>query len=417
MANGGHPRADVDGERLWRRHMEMAELGATPKGGVNRAALTPADIEVHARLARWARDRGFTVEIDAYGNQFMRRPGSRDAPPIASGSHSDTQPTGGRFDGISGVLSAVEALEIIDDAGIVTHRPLEAVIWNNEEGTRFSPTNLGSAVYVGTVPIGAMLAATDRDGATMEDAVRALREAIPWAGPRELGAPMAAFVESHIEQGPELEAEGLDIGVVTAIQGTRKLEIEVVGDEAHAGTTPERMRRDALMDAVRIVTALRELFHDPDDVMRFTVGRFEVSPGALAVVPGRVLFTVDIRHPDDGTLARLSERIEPVCGGAASRCEVRVAETRRAGSTPFAGAVPDAIETAARERGYSYKRMPSGAGHDARYVSEICPSGMVFVPCEEGLSHNERENAAPEDIARGAQVVADALLILDERLP
>ena len=415
MANDGHRRADVDSDRLWRRHMEMAELGATQRGGVNRAALTPADIEVHVRLATWARDRGFTVEIDAYGNQFMRRPGSTDAPAIASGSHSDTQPTGGRFDGISGVLSAVEALEVIDDAGIVTGHPLEAVIWNNEEGTRFSPTNLGSAVYVGTAPADIMLAATDRDGVTMQSAVQTLREAIPWAGSRELGASMAAFVESHIEQGPELEAEGLDIGVVTAIQGTRKFEIEVIGDEAHAGTTPERMRRDAFVDAVRMVTALRELFHDPDDIMRFTIGRFEVSPGALAVVPGRVFFTIDIRHPDDATLARLGDRIEPVCGQAGSRCDVSVTETRRADSTPFEGAVPDAIETAARERGYSYKHMPSGAGHDARNVAEICPSGMVFVPCERGLSHNERENATPEDIARGAQVVADTLLILDER--
>ena len=415
MANQGHQRVDVDGDRLWRRHMEMAELGATQRGGVNRAALTPADIEVHVRLATWARDRGFAVEIDAYGNQFMRRPGSTDAPAIASGSHSDTQPTGGRFDGISGVLSAVEALEVIDDAGIVTSHPLEAVIWNNEEGTRFSPTNLGSAVYVGTAPVDIMLAATDRDGVTMQSAVQALREAIPWAGPRELGTSMAAFVESHIEQGPELEAEGLDIGVVTAIQGTRKFEIEVIGDEAHAGTTPERMRRDAFVDAVQIVTALRELFHDPDDIMRFTIGRFEVSPGALAVVPGRVFFTIDIRHPDDATLSRLGDRIEPVCRQARFRCDVRVTETRRADSTPFEGAVPDAIETAARERGYSYKHMPSGAGHDARHVSEICPSGMVFVPCEQGLSHNERENATPEDIARGAQVVADTLLILDER--
>jgi len=416
-ARGGDRRADVDGDRLWRRHMEMARLGATEKGGVNRAALTPADVEAHARLARRARDRGFAVEIDAYGNQFMRRPGATDAPAVASGSHSDTQPTGGRFDGISGVLSAVEALEAIDDAGIVTGRPLEAVIWNNEEGARFSPTNLGSAVYAGAAPVDALLAAEDRDGVTMESAVRTLREAVPWAAPRRLGAPMAAFVESHIEQGPELEAEGLDVGIVTAIQGTRKFDVEVVGDEAHAGTTPERLRRDAFVDAVRIAAALRELFHDPDDVMRFTIGRFEVSPGALAVVPGRVFFTIDIRHPDDATLARLGDRIEPVCGRAAARCGVRVAETRRAGATPFAGAVPEAIETAVRERGYSYKHMPSGAGHDARYVSEICPSGMVFVPCEGGLSHNERENATPEDVARGAQVVADTLLILDARLP
>ncbi len=397
--------------------MEMAELGATPKGGVNRPALTPTDIEVHVRLAEWARAREFAVEIDAYGNQFMRRSGSESrAGAIASGSHSDTQPTGGRFDGISGVLSAVEALEVIDDAGIETRHPLEAIIWNNEEGTRFSPTNLGSAVYVGSVPIETMLAATDGDGVTMKEAVQNLRDAIPWAGVRELGAPMAAFIESHIEQGPELEAEELDIGVVTAIQGTRKLEVEIIGDEAHAGTTPERMRRDAFVDAVSVASALRELFHDPDDIMRFTIGRFEVSPGALAVVPGHVFFTIDIRHPDNATLARLGDQVEAVCTEAASRCEVRVVETRRADSTPFVGLVPEAVEAASRERGYAYKHMPSGAGHDARYVSEICPSGMVFVPCESGLSHNERENATADDLARGAQVVADTLLILDERL-
>jgi len=410
-------RANVDGDRLWRRHMEMAELGATSKGGVNRPALTPTDIEVHVRLAEWARARKFSVEIDAYGNQFMRRPGLEGMlGAIASGSHSDTQPTGGRFDGISGVLSAVEALEVIDDARIETRHPLEAIIWNNEEGTRFSPTNLGSAVYVGSAPIEKMLAATDREGITMREAVQGLRDAIPWAGKRELGAPLAAFIESHIEQGPDLDAENLNIGVVTAIQGTRKLEVEIIGDEAHAGTTPERMRRDAFVDAVSVASALRELFYDPDDIMRFTIGRFEVSPGALAVVPGRVFFTIDIRHPDNATIAHLGDQVEAVCIEAASRCEVRVVETRRADSTPFAGVVPEAVEAASREREYTYKHMPSGAGHDARYVSQICPSGMVFIPCESGLSHNERESATADDIARGAQVVTDALLILDERL-
>tara|TARA_Y100001960_G_C14756907_1_gene871778 strand:+ start:138 stop:1331 length:1194 start_codon:yes stop_codon:yes gene_type:complete len=397
--------------------MEMAKLGATLRGGVNRPALTSTDIEVHVRLAEWARARKFSVEIDAYGNQFMRRSGSEGKlNAIASGSHSDTQPTGGRFDGISGVLSAVEALEVIDDARIETRHPLEAIIWNNEEGTRFNPTNLGSAVYVGSAPIDKMLAATDREGITMKEAVQNLRAAIPWARERELGAPLAAFIESHIEQGPDLEAENLNIGVVTAIQGTRKLEIEIIGDEAHAGTTPERMRRDAFVDALNVAGALRELFYDPDDIMRFTIGRFEVFPGALAVVPGRVFFTVDIRHPDNAIMARLGDQVEAVCIEAASRCEVRVVETRRADSTPFEGVVTEAVETASRIRGYTYKHMPSGAGHDARYVSEICPSGMVFVPCESGLSHNERENAKADDIARGAQVVTDALLILDERL-
>ena len=293
VANEGARRANVDSERLWRRHMEMAELGATAKGGVNRAALTPTDIEVHVRLPNGPSARFHR------GNRCLRQPihapgpaPTQMTPQWPAAPTSDTQPTGGRFDGISGVLSAVEALEIIDDAGIATRHPLEAVIWNNEEGTRFSPTNLGSAVYVGTAPIDAMLAATDGDGVTMEAAVRALRKAIPLAGTRELKAPMAAFVESHIEQGPELESEGLNIGVVTAIQGTRKFEIEVIGDEAHAGTTPERLRRDAFVDAIQIASALRDLFHDPDDIMRFTIGPLR----GLARRPSRRPRTCDLHH-------------------------------------------------------------------------------------------------------------------------
>jgi|TARA_B100001964_G_scaffold245109_1_gene329993 N-carbamoyl-L-amino-acid hydrolase len=395
----------------------MAKLGATGQGGVNRPALTHADIEVHVRLAKWARDRHFGIEIDSYGNQFMRRAGTiPDALAIVSGSHSDTQPTGGRFDGISGILSAVEALEVIDDAGIATRHPLEIVIWNNEEGVRFNPTNMGSAVYTGASAVDVMLAATDREGNTMGGAVRNLRDAIPWAKVRNLKTPLAAFVELHIEQGPVLEIENLDIGIVTAIQGTRKFEVEIIGDEAHAGTTPERFRRDAFVDAVKIASALRDLFYDPLDILRFTIGRFEVFPGSLAVVPGRVLFAIDLRHPDNAVLKQLGRQVESVCNKAATRCDILVIETRRAHPTSFEGPVPEAIETAAKQRGYSFKHMPSGAGHDARYLNSFCHSGMLFIPCEGGISHNERENTTPEALAKGAQVIADTLLILDERL-
>lgn len=408
---------NIDSDRLWERHLEFAKLGATERGGVNRPALSPPDIELHQKLAIWALERNFIVEIDAYGNQFMRRPGSdANLAPIASGSHSDTQPTGGRFDGISGVLSAIEALEAIDDAHISTRHPMEAIVWNNEEGTRFNPTDLGSAVYTGSASLEKMLAAVDKYGVTMKEAVQELRNTISWAGFRELGSPLTAFVEAHIEQGPELESLNLDIGIVTSIQGTRKLEVEIIGEEAHAGTTPEKNRKDALVDAINIVIALREFFHDPRDIMRFTVGRFEVFPGALAVVPGRAVFSIDIRHPDNKILADKSAQVESLCKKVASRCQVRVTETRSAYSTPFSGLVPSAIEKSVCERGYSYKHMPSGAGHDARYMAKLCPSGMVFIPCEQGLSHNERESADPADIARGAQVILDTMLILDQEL-
>ena len=274
---------EINAKRLWQRHLEMAELGATGRGGVNRAALTSADIQLHARMAEWARQLGFEVELDAYGNQFMRRAGtSSSSAPLASGSHSDTQPTGGRFDGIFGVLAAFEALQSIEEAGLTTNHPLEAIIWNNEEGTRFEPTAFGSAVYVGQTALSDMLKATDKDGVTLADAVEELRRAIPWAATRHLGAPITAFVEAHIEQGPELEGEHLTIGVVTGIQGSRQFKIEVLGEEAHAGTTPRSRRQDAFADAVLAVNALHEVFNAFDDDVRFTIGQFDVWPGASA---------------------------------------------------------------------------------------------------------------------------------------
>ena len=405
----------VDLDRLWQRHIDMAKLGATERGGVNRAALTIPDVEVHWQLASWARKRNFLVEIDDYGNQFMRRAGSDPhCPALVSGSHSDTQPTGGRFDGISGVLAAVEAMEVIDDAEICTRHPIEVVIWNNEEGTRFRPSEMGSSVYVGDTPIERMLAATDREGVSIETAVDALRTRVNWATVRQLGTPIAAYLELHIEQGPILENENIDIGIVTGIQGTRKFEIQVIGEEAHAGTTPERNRQDAFMDAVNIVNALREVFYDPEDKVRFTIGRFEVSPGSLAVVPGRVLFTIDFRHPDTAVLQTLGDQVAEVCKKTAIRCSTEVVETRSALPTSFEGMVQDVVEECAKQRAYSFKYLPSGAGHDARYMNSFCPSGMVFVPCHKGISHNEKEYASPESLAKGAQIIADSLLMLDE---
>ena len=339
----------VDLDRLWQRHIDMAKLGATERGGVNRAALTIPDVEVHWQLASWARKRNFLVEIDDYGNQFMRRAGSDPhCPALVSGSHSDTQPTGGRFDGISGVLAAVEAMEVIDDAEICTRHPIEVVIWNNEEGTRFRPSEMGSAVYVGDTPIERMLAATDREGVSIETAVDALRTRVNWATVRQLGTPIAAYLELHIEQGPILENENIDIGIVTGIQGTRKFEIQVIGEEAHAGTTPERNRQDAFMDAVNIVNALREVFYDPEDKVRFTIGRFEVSPGSLAVVPGRVLFTIDFRHPDTAVLQTLGDQVAEVCKKTAIRCSTEVVETRSALPTSFEGMVQEVVEECAK---------------------------------------------------------------------
>lgn len=407
------PPPAIDADRVWNRHMEFAELGATPRGGVNRTTLTPEDIEVHRRLTAIARERGFGVSLDDYGNTFYRLQGSEpDLPPVVSGSHSDTQPTGGRFDGIFGVLAAFEALEAAQDAGIRPHRSLEAVIWNNEEGARFVPSAMGSAVYIGAVDLSAVLAGVDAAGETMQASIAALRRAMPDVDHRPFGQPFHAFVEAHIEQGPILENEGIPIGVVTGMQGTRKFAVEVVGEEAHAGTMPRSGRHDAFVDAVAIVNRLHEIFHDAADEVRFTIGRFEVHPGASAVVPGRVRFTADFRHPDDAVIADLGDRLEPAAREAARRCEVHVSESNRADATIFPAQVPDAVIRSAERRGYRWRHIYSGAGHDARYMAMHCPSGMVFVPCEGGISHNEAENATPEDIAAGTQVIADTMLDL-----
>lgn len=409
---------EIDAARVWERHMAMAKIGGTPKGGVRRLALTDLDIEAHLLLAEWAAKRGFEVSIDAIGNMFVRRPGADPSlPPVASGSHTDTQPSGGRFDGIFGVLAAFEALEAIDDAGIRTRHPLEAIVWNNEEGSRFYPGVMGSAVHAGVLPLEKTLATTDRDGVTLAEAVAALRAAFPNAPERPLRSPLTAFIEAHIEQGPELEANGNTIGIVTGMQGNRRFHVEVIGEDAHSGTTPRARRKDAFVAATAMTRALQDVFwgDDPEDVLRFTIGRFEVTPGALTVVPGRVFFTIDFRHPSQETLERLGDRVEEICRSAAGPCEVRVTEVSRERPIDFPPPVIEAIRRSVERRGYRNQPIYSGAGHDARHVAQLCPTAMIFIPCWRGLSHNEAESAEPEDVAAGAQVVADVLVELAGR--
>jgi N-carbamoyl-L-amino-acid hydrolase len=417
MAEGFGAAARVDEERLWRRHVEMARLGGTPRGGVRRLALSEEDNAARAMLARWAAGCGFAVALDPIGNLFMRREGTEpDAAPVLAGSHTDTQPSGGRFDGIYGVLAAFEALEAIDEAGIATRRPIEAVVWTAEEGgARFPVGTMGSSVFAGEIPLERALRDRDDAGVTVEAALLAMRAALPGAAARPLGFPVAAFVEAHIEQGPELEAAGRTIGIVTSIQGARRFRIEIEGEDAHAGTTSRKRRRDALSAAVRMVAALERLFEDPEDVVRFTVGRFRISPDAPAVVPGHAVFTIDFRHPDEAVLARLGDEVRPVCEANAGPCEVAVIETSRSRPVPFTSDVPDLVEAASRRLGLSSMRMISGAGHDAMRLARVAPAGMVFVPCERGISHSEAENAKPQDLAAGARVLAETLVALAGR--
>jgi N-carbamoyl-L-amino-acid hydrolase len=400
-------------DRLWQHLMELATIGATGRGGVNRQALTAEDAEARQRLLTWAAQRGFTASIDAIGNLFIRRPGQEPAAsPVLAGSHLDTQPTGGNFDGVYGVLAAFEVLEAASDAGVVTHRPLEAVVWTNEEGSRFQPTTMGSAVFAGALPLETALTTTDAAGIPVAQALAETMQRLAVPQRRAFRFPIAAYLEAHIEQGPILEATHHTLGVVSGIQGLRWFRVEVTGEEAHAGTTPRRIRKDAFVAAIRMVTALQELMDDEADTVRFTVGRFEVTPNSPNTVPGGVLFTIDLRHPDADVLSRLGDRVEPVCRTQANRCGVTVVETLNSPPVVFDPLIRDMLRNAATRHGLPHIDMVSGATHDAKYMAELCPSGMLFVPCQGGISHNEAEYAAPSDLVAGARTLAEVMIEL-----
>lgn len=403
--------AAVREDRLWQRHMDMARIGGTPKGGVNRPALSPEDAEARRLLVSWAKARGFATYVDEIGNLFVRRPGRRvDAPPVLTGSHMDSQPTGGRFDGIYGVLAGFEALEALEDVGLATERPIEAVAWTNEEGSRFQPGTMGSAVFAGAKRVADLLGITDKSSTRLGDALEQTLAATPDVQHRRTGFPLTAYIEAHIEQGPLLERAGTPIGVVSAIQGVRWFSVEVLGDEAHAGTMPRAGRRDALQAALRAVQRLGQEFADPADTIRFTVGRFEVYPGSPNTVPGRVSFTIDLRHPDRDTLQRLGDRIAPLAAETAAPCAAQVTETIHSRPVQFDPAVTGRIAAAADRLGLRHMPIVSGAGHDAMYLAKLCPTGMIFVPCAKGISHNEAESATPADLAAGARVLAEVLV-------
>ena len=406
----------VDQDRLWRRLMEMAAIGATANGGVNRQALSAEDARARRLLVDWAADRGFDTRIDEVGNLYVGRAGADPAAaPVLTGSHLDSQPTGGKFDGAYGVIGGFEALEAIDRAGIETARPIEVVAWTNEEGSRFQPGAMGSAVFAGDLRLAELLANTDRAGVTIEQALANTLAATPEIARRSSGFALAAYIEAHIEQGPRLEATGNTIGVVSGIQGIRWFTVEVFGEEAHAGTTPLKQRKDALKAALAMVGAMERAMADETDVVRFTVGRFEVEPGAPSTVPGHVLFTIDLRHPDTATIERLSDGIDVACRANARGCDFTVIRTIDAPPTAFDPATIELVRRHADELDLAHMTMPSGAGHDAMHMARLCPTGMIFVPCEKGISHNEAENAKPADLAAGARVLAACLVELANR--
>ncbi|MBM3546795.1 MAG: Zn-dependent hydrolase [Alphaproteobacteria bacterium] len=400
----------IDGDRLWKSLMEMAKIGATAKGGNARLAATDLDREGRDLFVSWAKEAGCTVSVDRIGNVFIRRPG-RDGnrPPVVTGSHLDTQPTGGRFDGVYGVLAGLEVVRTLNDHGIETEAPIEVAVWTNEEGSRFSPAMMGSGVFAGVWPVEEIEAKQDIDGRRLGDELKR----IGYAGDAKVGGrPFTAYFEAHIEQGPILEAEGKTVGVVTGAQGQRWYEITVTGQEAHAGPTPMPRRKDALVGASRMIDAVNRigLAHLPYACA--TVGFIQSSPNSRNTIPGKVFFTVDFRHPDDSTLSEMDRELKRVCReiAHASGLTVEIKDFWYFPPTPFDAACVDALRKATERLGYPSREIVSGAGHDAVYVARVAPTAMIFVPCENGISHNEVENAKPEDLTAGCNVLLSAML-------
>ncbi len=399
----------IDPNRLWDRHMQLAGAGATPAGGVNRAALSEAEITARKILVGWAREAGLAAYHDPIANLFLRLEG-RDpgAPPVLAGSHIDSQPSGGRFDGAFGVLAALEAVTALSEHNLRPRRSIEVVAWANEEGSRFAPGLMGSEAFAGLRPLDQILATTDEDGVTVREAAARVLAADAGVNCRPLGFAVRAFVEPHIEQGPLLEREGIPVGVVRGMQGSRRFRVTVTGSASHAGTTPRSERRDALLAAARLISDLAELAAEPDDVM-FTVGMLNVRPNAPSVVPAEARFSIDLRHPENAVVSGIGDAIVGRCQSAGGPCAVEVREIASTPSLEFPGSIQWRLGSIADRLGLGWRGIFSLAGHDARNLHAVCESGMIFVPCRDGLSHNESEWVEPGDLAAGARVLADAL--------
>jgi N-carbamoyl-L-amino-acid hydrolase len=400
----------IDGARLWASLIAMAQIGATPKGGVRRLALTEDDRRGRALFATWCLEAGMSVRTDEIGNLFARREGSNGkAKAVLIGSHLDTQPEGGRFDGVYGVLAALEVVRTLNDRRVSTEKPIEIVSWTNEEGARFTPAMLGSAVFVGATPLAAALQTKDAEGVTLREAL----QQSGYAGTRGLDVESVdSYFEAHIEQGPVLESHGNPIGVVTGGQAIRWLDVEVTGVAAHAGTTPMPYRKDALFASAAMTRELEAIAQRFAPLGLVTIGQVNVPNSSRNTIAGRVAFTVDLRHPDDTQMDAMEREVRELFG--------RIAEDRglkadistywKSPATPFDAECVDLVEEAAKGFGYAYERIVSGAGHDAIHLARHVPTAMVFIPCVDGLSHNEAEDALPEDVTCGANVLINAVL-------
>ena len=399
----------IDSNRLWQSLMTMAKIGATDKGGVCRLTLTDLDRQSRDLFAEWSSACGCTMHVDAMGNMFARRTGTNEGlPPIITGSHLDSQPTGGKYDGAYGVLAGLEVLRTLNENNIETEAPIEVAIWTNEEGCRFAPACMGSATFAGAFALDYSHGRTDHDGKTVREEL----ERIGYLGNGCGNRPIGAYFEAHIEQGPILEAEEKTIGVVTGAQSQRWYEITLTGMEAHAGPTPMARRKDALIGAAKLVQQVNQIGLDFQPGGCATVGVLEVFPASRNVIPGRVFLTVDFRHPSGAKLTEMDAILRDTATSIAEDAKLTLGfeQIWACDATNFEKSCINAVRKGAKAAGLSHRDIVSGAGHDAMYLARIAPAAMIFVPCEDGISHNEIENATQDDLAAGCQVLLNAIL-------
>jgi beta-ureidopropionase / N-carbamoyl-L-amino-acid hydrolase len=403
----------INSQRLWDSLMETARFGGTPKGGIKRLTVSDEDKQVRDWFKAECEKLGCTVQVDEVGNMFATRPGKRsDVAPIAMGSHLDTQPTGGKFDGVLGVLGPLEVLRTLVDMGYQSNAPLMIVNWTNEEGSRFAPAMLCSGVYAGVFTPEFAYAREDRNGVKLGDEL----QRIGYKGEHKAGAiKFSSMFELHIEQGPILEAEEKMIGVVTGVQGMRWYEVTVRGQESHTGATPMGLRKNALLGAARMIDAIHQvgMAHLPGVA---SVGLIENRPNSRNVVPGEVFFTVDLRHPDEKILDQMEAAYQAAVPRIANELNLEFEEKRiwNSPAVKFAPHLIDCVRSGVTAAGYQSRDMASGAGHDAAYINRVAPTTMIFVPCLGGISHNESESTTQDECAAGTQVLLNAVLAHDE---
>ncbi|MFT3674123.1 M20 family metallo-hydrolase [Aestuariivirga sp.] len=405
----------INPARLWDTLMETAKFGGTPKGGIKRLTVSDEDKKVRDWFKAQCEALGCTVEVDEVGNMFATRPGKRkDLLPIAMGSHLDTQPTGGKFDGVLGVLGPLEALRTMVDMGYESNAPIMIVNWTNEEGSRFAPAMLCSGVYAGVFTPEFAYSREDRQGIKLGDEL----ERIGYKGKHKAGAiKFGSMFELHIEQGPILEAENKMIGVVTGVQGMRWYEVTVRGQESHTGATPMGLRKNALLGASRMIEAIHQVgMANLPGVA--SVGLIENRPNSRNVVPGEVFFTVDLRHPDETVLDKMEKAYQEALPKIAAELNLELEEKRiwKSPAVKFAPELIKCVQQGADQAGYKSREMASGAGHDAAYIARVTPTTMIFVPCLGGISHNEAESTTLEECGAGAQVLLNAVLAHDATL-